>query len=245
MASDYQVTISMSSTTVKDLQNGGYSLYGFKAVQSTNGGGAPLVWFKVSAKSLSLTTEVAWQEQYQAYVSKSSIIPNGEIKASNDVNIDLGQEWKVDEAGAGPVVSGSVPTAIEILNTTSSEWPSSGISQMQAGEANPLCAFPLYGNQMDVIAPIEKVLFMFATNQVDTGTVIFQAFTQGLMIDLTSDNERGVSYDINQGWSWGGYNWGQSVPPSTNLVPFLIESPSAIASRPDIARKALTLPPES
>lgn len=242
MASDYEVTIKMSSDTVNALQDGNYSLYGFKAVQSTQGGGAPLVWFKISAEKLSLTTEVDWQVQYQAYVSKDSIIPNGQVTASNAVDVNLGQKWEVDKTGSGPVVKGSVPTAIELLNTAASEWPSAGISQMQAGKANPLCAFPLYGNQMDVIAPIEKVLFMFATNQVDTGTVIFQAFTQGVLIDLTSDNQRGVSYDINQGWSWGGFNWAQSIPPTTNLVPFLIEHPSSLARKADAPRRALALP---
>jgi len=92
-------------------------------------------------------------------------------------------------------------------------------------EATPLCAFPLFGNNMDVIIPIEKVLLMFSTTPVNTGTVIEQSYGSGLLIDLTAENHRSVGYDINKGWSWGGYSWAQSVPPSAELVPLLIEPP--------------------
>jgi hypothetical protein len=223
----YQVAISMSTATVSALVNGNYLLYGFKAVQAAQGGGAPLVWFNTGTYSAS--TVVSWQELYQAYTSNSAIIPNGQIVASFAADIDLGQTLQVQAGGIGTVVNGGPDVAISVLNQTSTPF-TCGISQVQAGVATPLCAFPLYGNGLDVIAPIEKVLLMFSSLPVNTGTVVFQAYSQGILIDLTADNQRSVAFDINTGWSWGGFSWAQIVPPSSNLVPLLIE-PATVSSK--------------
>ena len=94
-----------------------------------------------------------------------------------------------------------------------------------------MCAFNLYGNSLDVIAPIEMVLFMFASDQINTGTVIEKAFSQGLLIDLTGapNNTRTVSFDINKGWEWGGERWATKVPPSSKLIPLLIQNSAALS----------------
>ena len=80
---------------------------------------------------------------------------------------------------------------------------------------------------------------MFATDQVNTGTVIFKAFSTSLMVDLTADNVRNVGFDINTGWSWGGFSWGREYPPNADLVPLLIENPS-FAPATQFERLALT-----
>jgi hypothetical protein len=225
---DYNVDIEMSPATVQALLTGNYYLYGFKAVQSTQGGGAPLVWFK--SQTFSTSTVVAWETLYQAYTSTSQIIPNGKITASFAADIDLGQTLSVGLGGIGTVTAGGPPFAISILNTTSTPF-TCGISQVENGTASPLCAFPLFGNNLDVIAPIEKVLLMFSTIPVNTGTVIMQSYSSSLLIDLTSDTSRTVSYDINGGWSWGGFSWATQYPPSSNLVPLLIETATATSKR--------------
>jgi hypothetical protein len=218
----YKVTINMKPETVTKLVDGLYNLYGFKAVQSTQGGGAPLVWFKMD--EFSANNHVDWTVQYQAYTSRSVIIPNGQITASYNTDIDLGQQLNVVAGGTGSVASGGPSTAISIYNTTETPF-ACGISEVVAGTAKALCAFPLYGTQLDVMAPIAKVLLMFSTNPVNTGTVIEQAYSPGIFIDLTAKNERTVDYDINTGWSWGGAVWARQIPPNANLVPLLIESP--------------------
>lgn len=215
----YQVTVTMSPTTVTTLLASNFILYGFKAVQSASAG-TPLVWFQT--ESFSANTVVSWTEQYQAYTSTSTIIPDGEIVASFSAPINLGQQMNVSAGGLGTVVGGGPATAISILNTTSTPY-TTGVSQVTGGVAQPICAFPLYGNNEDVIAPIEKVLLMFSTIPVNTGTVIEQSYGPGLLIDLTASNQRTVSYDINAGWSWGGYNWAQQIPASSDLIPLLID----------------------
>ncbi|NLS21017.1 hypothetical protein HGP16_31445 [Rhizobium sp. P40RR-XXII] len=220
-ATDYGVTISMDQNTVAALSSGNYSLFGFKGVQTSAGGGVPLVWFK--SDDFGLDTEVSWEVQYEAYTSRSAIIPNGQIKGLSSYAIDLGQMLEVETPqGTGSVVDGT-EGMISIENLTTTQV-TCGISEVVDGTAQPLCAFPLYGNGLDAIVPIQKVMFTFSTNTVNTGTVIEKAYSQSILIDLTAKTHREVSFDINEGWSWGGFSWAQAIRPSTNVVPLLIES---------------------
>jgi len=223
-ATQYEIDITMDDTTVNALVGGNYNLYGFKAVQTTQSGGAPLVWFTLPDTGYSALTQLMWSVQYEAYTSHSSIIPSGQVKASFTAPIALGQTLEVEAAGIGPVKNGGTAQAISLLNTTNTQF-TCGIAQHSAdGSNNPMCAFPLYGEQLDVIVPIEKVLLMFSSVPINTGTVIEQAYGPAILIDLTSASLRAVSYDINDGWSWGGFGWAQTVTATENLVPLLIES---------------------
>ena len=220
----YQVDIDMEVSTVETLRNQGFLLYGFKAVRAPLGGGAPVTWFK--SETYSTNTDVTWETKFEAYTSNSAIIPNGRIEASNHVGIDLEQTFKVTgSGGTGSVVGGGTRSAISILNETSKQF-TCGISQVRGGVASPMCAFPIYGNHLDVIAPIEKVLLLFSTRPVNTGTVIEQSYGPAIFIDLTGapDNRRQVSYDLNGGWSWDGGVWAKKIRPSESLVPLLIEN---------------------
>lgn len=222
-ATQYEIDVTMSPDTVTALVQGNYNLYAFKAVQATQGGGAPLVWFQLPPDDYSTRTQVVWEVQYQAYTSRSKIIPNGKVTASFSTDIDLGQTLNVAAGGTGDVTTGGPKQAVSVNNTTTTQF-TCGISQRAGGSTNPMCAFPLYGQHLDVMAPIEKVLLIFSTTPVNTGTVIEQAYSPGVLIDLTSSNERTVNYDINKGWSWGGFSWGRGVAAKESLVPLLIET---------------------
>lgn len=227
-ATSYGITIEMSQDTVSALSNGNYSLYGFKAVQSSVGGGAPLVWFQ--SNSFGLSTDVDWQIQYEAYTSRSEIIPGGQIKGLSSYEIDLGQQLTITTPqGSGSVGSGDTPLGIEIYNETTTQV-TCGISEVVGGTAEPLCAFPLYGTGLDAIVPIQKVMLTFATKQVNTGTVIEKAYSQSILVDLTSANQRKVNFDINEGWSWGGFSWAQTVAANSKVGPLLIEDNSSYAA---------------
>ncbi len=221
MASPYEIDISLSPDTIAALKNEGFSLYAFKAVQCNVQGAAPLVWFKTS--NFLPSTQVVWQEQYQAYVSASQIISGGAINAQNSIDMNLGDTAEVDEYGNLASASGGTESAISVLNQDLQPW-TIGISQLTNGVANPMCAIPLNGNMMDVVAPIERVLLTFATNTVDTGTVQYKCFSSALLVDLAAAQTRAVSFDINRDWSWDGGTWAWSVPPHANLVPLLITS---------------------
>lgn len=226
-ATSYGVSIIMPQETVEALSTGNYSLYGFKAVQTNAGGGSPLVWFK--SNDYGKDTGVSWKIQYEAYTSRSAIIPNGRITGLNSYSADLGQRLEVDTPqGTGYVKNGTAGN-ISVENLTSTPM-TCGISEVVEGKAEPLCAFPLYGNGLDAMVPIQKVMFTFSTKTVNTGTVIEKAYSQSILIDLTSATHREVAFDINDGWFWGGYNWASAIRPSTNVVPILIEDSASFKS---------------
>lgn len=231
----YEVKIAMDQNTVTLLNQGNFFLYGFKAVRTTQAG-APLVWFQT--KQYGLSTDLQWQEDYQAYTSTSQIVPQGQIKATNSYPIGLDNTLNVTNAtGTGSVdtTQGTVG-AITIHNQTTTQF-ACGISQTEpGGTVTPMCAFPLYGGNLDVIAPIEQVLLMFSSTPVNTGTVIEQAYSPGIIIDLTAENTRQVNYDINMGWTWDGGTWAASVQASQSLVPLLIQSSPSLARRQLAAR---------
>lgn len=220
------VTIQMSSQTVQQLLQSGFTLYGFKAVQTSIGGGAPLVWY--ATQRYSQSTVVSWTADYHAYTSTSQIVPNAQIQAIFQTQIALGQTLQVQQMGIGQVVDGGTPGAISILNQTTQQF-TTGIGQPNSNGPASLCAFPLFGNMIDVIAPSEQVLLMFATQPVNFGTVIFQAFAPGLLIDLTGVSSRNVTFDINNGWSAGGASWAQNISASSSLPPLLIRSSFQVA----------------
>jgi hypothetical protein len=219
MATQYGINVGMSSETVSALRNGGFALYGFKAIQCSAAGGAPLVWFK--QLSFMNQTQISWQEQYQAYVSTDQIISGGTVHASSAINIGLGQTATADGNGNLTASSNGTPGAVSILNQGSAPW-TAGISQTTNGQSNPICALPLYGHMLDVLAPLEKVLLTFASNTVNTGAVLYRSMSSSVMIDLTDAAQRSVTFDINQGWSWDGGTWASSVEANAQLVPLLI-----------------------
>lgn len=228
----YKITITMPQATVQGLQNSVYSLYAFKGVSApSTKGGVPLVWF--SSTTFSQTTVVSWEEQYDGYTSQSAIIPQGTITAGASYPMDLGTILNItDSAGDGNVVSGGTINALSLNNTTTSPFPSAGISQLNAttNQTSPLCAFPLSGGNLSVFAPIEIVVLGFATHSVDTGTVIMQSFTPAAQFNLTVENELAVAYGINTGWASTDPNI-TLLPSGTDLVPVLLRASASLSKR--------------
>jgi hypothetical protein len=223
----------MTQDTVNNLTSNKYQLYAFKGVQ-TSASGYPVVWFVTT--TFGLTTAVKWSEQYQAYTTTGSLVPGGSVTATNPYNINLHQTFDVTgSSGTGVVVNGGVESAITIANQTSPGVPFiAGISEIVGTSSNPLCAFTLFGTTTLQIAPVEQVLLMFATQTYNTGAVIENAFTSGVLVDLTASNQRSVNYDINTGWSslpTAGASWAQLVSNNAPLAPLLIDTPTATASR--------------
>jgi hypothetical protein len=226
MATPYQIQITMSQDTIAALKSSGYALYGFKAVKNGNSNAAPLVWFKSQRQDLLTNTTINWVEQYQAYISNGQIISGGTIDASNAANMNLGQTANVNKYGNLDAVNKGNSLAISLNNPSQTPYMASGISQLISGKASPMIALPLYGETEEEFIPIEKVLLMFATPTVNTGTVLYQSYTEGVLLDLTaaegSPKTRAVNYEMNTGWDWGKQAWGTSVPANEDLVPILI-----------------------
>jgi hypothetical protein len=220
MPRSYGITVTMDENTVAQLQRDRCVLYAFKAVRGA-ADGRPLVWCR--REDFSLPMKVSWSETYTAYTSTDTrIIPGTQILASASYDIEPGQTLMVmNHEGTGQVILGSDPRAITISNQTTAQFVC-GISHPISEGIQPFCAFPLPGNGEVLITPIEKVFLMFATEPLDTGTVVEQSFSQGVLVDLTVDREQTVEYVIDRGWT--PKPGAEVVPPDTNLVSLLITS---------------------
>jgi hypothetical protein len=227
-ATSYQISITMPQETADTLASQGYQLYGFKAVNGPSNG-KPVVWFATSAYGL--TTKVQWSESYRVFTSRSAVIsPNTQVSVDNDYDAGLQDVLTVTSpTGTGQVVNGGPDDSISVVNGTSTPF-TCGISQLKSdGTYGPLAVFPLFGNSEDEMVPVEKVFLMFASNTINTGTVIEKSFSSGILVDMTGATAdasgaltRAVSYDLNASWSDNSATWGTVLPPNTSLVPLLI-----------------------
>ncbi|KAA0582301.1 hypothetical protein FZ983_07380 [Azospirillum sp. B21] len=224
MSTTYSVAVTMDQNTLTTLKNNGFILYGFKGISTPNGSSAqPTVWF--STNQYLTSTTISWTENYKAYISSQQIQANTTIDASNNISADLGNLVTVDGNGMLTVsTTGGTSGAVSVYDNSSNPY-TTGLSQAaNGGPATPLCALSLLGQTTDVIVPIEYVLLMFATQTVDTGTVLYNAYTQSIAVDLTGApaNSRSVSYVVNQGWQTDGATWATVYPPNAALKPLLI-----------------------
>jgi hypothetical protein len=221
--SGYSINITYDADTQKALNNT-YTLYGCKAVKSPLPGGQPLAWF-IDSTFLGEGLSVTWNESYQGFISKSKLISGGVITTDASIDADPGDKVYVDDSGNLTAGNGGDPHGITIVNKSSTPY-TCGISELQGTTMVPMCAFALHGMSGDDIVPIEKVLLYFQTQPVDTGTVLEQTGTQGVLVDLTENPNVAVTYDIDKGWSTlpPGASWAQLIDPASPLVPLLITS---------------------
>jgi len=219
-ATEYSAQITMSAETVTQLQENGYQLYGFKGFDGPPNG-VPVVWF--STNVFSENTTISWTEQYAAYTSlQTNLAPGTQVVASSSSEITLGQLDTIGIGGVGTVSNDGSAGEIAVLNKTTTQF-TCGLSVMNltTGSANPICALPLFGLALDNFAPIELVYFMFATDAVNTGVVIEQAFAPGIQVDMSGGiTSAALEFDINTGWSGPGYT--TNYPADQNLLPVLV-----------------------
>jgi hypothetical protein len=221
MSNTYSVTINIPAATLAKLAANSYSLYAFKVVKGPKGS-VPVVWF--STQTFEEQTIVSWTEQYNAYTSQSQQLnPNTHIVATASCGVDLGDLVTVAAGGIPTVQEGPDPLGVSILNNTTTDFVC-GLSQQQGTSStyNPVCAFPLIGSMQDEIIPIEQVFLMFATQEVDTGTVLEMSISWGALIDLTSNNQMIATYDLTQLGGWIQAPDVTPYQPDTSLVPLLI-----------------------
>lgn len=216
----YMINIELSPETIGALAQNGYTLYALKAVKTMARGGAPLLWY--GATDFTSVMQVVWEDQYAAFISTSQIIANGVVVATARVDIGLDQTAYVAQTGRMTVGADGVAGAVSILNQGDQQW-TTGLFQSIAAWPSLVCALPLYGQALDVIAPVEQVLLMFSTNTASTGTVTYRAWAPGLLVDLSAQNTSTVQFDINTGWNPLGASATQ-VNANQDLVPLLIQN---------------------
>jgi hypothetical protein len=100
------------------------------------------------------------------------------------------------------------------------------VTESQAGNGGVVSfADPQFSTEMSVeIDSDERALLLFANMPMNVGTPISALPAPGMLLDLTQDSAPQVSYDINDGWNWGGLPWGTEVNPGTEVQPLLAPS---------------------
>lgn len=218
------VTIQMPPDTVQQLASQGYSLIAFKAVQISEGGPLPALWYQT--QSFSTATTIGWTDGFTAFTSLSQIVQGGQIPASASYPARIGSTLMVTAPdGTGSVSPQGSAGAISIENQTQNPFIC-GIGQTVNGQQNILCAAPLYGEFLVMIAPVRRVLLMITAEPIATGTLMARAPSEGILVDFTAPGtvSRTVNFDIDNGWSWGGGTWGQLVFANSDLIPLLIQN---------------------
>lgn len=227
------LTVMMDQVTASALLKSGYRLYAFKAVRNSDLAGQVLVW--LASDTYGLKTVIVWNAAYAAYVTRSQQDPP-EIDAT--FPIACGQTLSITDAlGTGNVLNTGQPGAYTIQNNSDVAFRA-GIAQQAAGSPapQPLSAFPLYGNSVQVITPVERILLAFSTRSWQMGQAVDSlaaprlastaehAGTGALLVDMDGAGSMGrsVQFDINRGWDWGAAGWGQSVPVTAPLASVLI-----------------------
>lgn len=247
MATNYTVTVSMTSNTVNALLAEGSQLVTFAATQGTDKQALPLVW--AVAASFGTTYTLSWTASYGAFASSTAvaagamIAPGGSPPTS--AAIGLGQTFSVSAGPVGSVVTGGVPSLITIGNTTSSPF-SCGLEQMLNNALVPFCAYPLYGNNTQALMPLPIVVMFFTTAPLEVGEAYSPEMAMAMMINkpitaddtgpaveinLSGQTTAEVSYDINNGWTWQQGQQAQTIQASA-IVPTLIQpTPPATLAR--------------
>ncbi|UEM07017.1 hypothetical protein JL101_028835 (plasmid) [Skermanella rosea] len=225
----YSIQITMDQDTLTDLIGSGFRLLVFKAVCTTMGGGAPVVWFQTTGYSLSNT--VGWNTSTEAYTSPtaSTTLAQGQpVVASTTYSITAGQTLQVTSAaGTGEVVANGSATEIYIDNTTTSEFLCGLCQQLSwqgvGGAYEPTFALPLYGGIIDVVTPAETVLIAFDTDPLTAGMAAYQLLSPALLVDFSETGETtlDVTYAINTNWAANTAACYSQVAAGEELAPLL------------------------
>jgi hypothetical protein len=232
----YSVVIDIDSQSVTTLLQNGYWLYAFQGADGP-ADGVPVVWFNTQA--ISAVNTITWEEYYSGYTSTTTnLAPGTQIVATFSAPMSLGQEMSVAAGGIGTVTNTGTPGYLEVLNTTNTPY-TCGVSVLNPSTnlSNPIAAFPLFGQGLDSFVPVEYCFFMFATQAVNTGSVVEQSFAPGILINMTGQTAPvTVSFDINNGWSGPGNT--TNYPANASLQ-MLINPGGASAASVRAAQRAL------
>ena len=194
---NFSVNIAISQENVTTLKQQGFKLFGFKAVNVSVQGGSSVIWYETNQYLAS--TDVKREEKYQAYISQDTqISPQTPIQESNSADIELGQRMTISTTGSLNVTKDEPTNAVSVVADTGVSW-TTGLNQLVDGVLKPLCAVPILSGFLDQFVPINKVLLMLATRPFVSGTVIVQAFSPGILVDLTGVGSRKISFDIGIG----------------------------------------------
>ncbi|MEK2475310.1 MULTISPECIES: hypothetical protein [Streptomyces] len=219
---EYTVRVTIDKDSIKEMDK--YTLYGFKAVR-TSGDAEPVVWF--ADNSYTTDTDIAWHTEYQAYASPYA--QTGPISTYHPEDIQLGETFVVESKKCLGRVDGKPdPTKpITVTNRVPETKFRVGIAQKPSisEEFRPLCTSTMIADGTNAFSPVEKVLLIFATAEIDEGAVITRAFSAGVLIDLTGAAKRSVTFSTQKSWGWAkDAKWAEKITQDDPITKHLISA---------------------
>ncbi|MFA6117246.1 MAG: hypothetical protein WC729_24825 [Sphingomonas sp.] len=214
----HSLTITLSSQTLDELKQGGFTLYAFLPVQCSNRTGVPLVWQRIDQYLGRIPVD--FPAALSAYASTSTIAPNAAVEPDSVSAVKPGQlvtfsgsAWTLSTAGLAPDVVGIVSAAAQSFGC--------GLAADQV----PFCAFTLLAGALVPITPIKAICLMFATSDYDAGVYMVNALGPTMLVTLADGVERQVAYDVATGWSPTGVDWAMVANAGTSLKDLLLLRP--------------------
>jgi hypothetical protein len=222
MANSYGITVTLDSYTLGKLQAGNYSLQVFKGAKGNQSTALPTLWFSVS--QFSSTVALNWTEQYGAYVDNQTVADGVVVDISSEKAMNLGDLMTLlSDGDTNVTTTGGRDGAITVFSQQTTEWLCGMTQSMNGSAPTPICAFPLFGSQADLMEPYETVVLMFASAQVATGTVVEEAISSSITVTLSGSAPTiTVAFDMNLGWNSGGNPAAIVNPLPINLAEVLI-----------------------
>jgi hypothetical protein len=229
MTTEYRLNIHFSAETANALVSGNFSLLALQSSQSTIDGGQPVLWLKshfTDPAAAELVIQVS--DESGAYVSASPIISGRVISPAAQSMLRYGQVMRIQADGRVAISYDGPAGGLSILNESTIPW--------SCGLTNPskaIAAVPLYGLMMNTFAPVPRLLVAITSYPGYVEQSVLESIeADGFLADFKGVTDRDVTFDINKGWGWGGWSWGQILPARTPLAPALIEWSVAPASSP-------------
>lgn len=202
MATTYSISISLDNETLAALQANGYQLQVFKGVKGPSSG-RPTLWSGIT--TFAPQVKLSWQVQYGGYTDLQTLQNGIVVNASGQRQMELGDTLTLESDGSLSLSTNGMEGAFAIASNQTQEWLCGLTQSMNGAAPSAICAFPLFGQQTDYMEPYETVALVFASGQIDTGTVVEEAESSFCLVTLSGSNTSiGLSFDINKGWDTNG-----------------------------------------
>lgn len=229
MPSTHQITVNMSASTVSELLASGFVLWAMIPVQCSDKSALPVVW--QGMQNFSATTGLSWSLATLGYTSYTPLQPGTRVSIGYSVAMQLGQVLNIAAGAVGTVASHGIPGTISFINSVTTPF-TSGLALPVGGSPVAICAAPLYGNNIQCVAPTNQIFLMFSNRPLTAGQTIVYSTGPGFLANFATANTQSlvVNYEIDSAWSWGGFAWGSAVPPLSNLQQLLVQQPSSMAA---------------
>jgi hypothetical protein len=198
MATIYQISISLSSETIQQLQAGDYSLQVFKGIKCNQRGALPALWY--SDQQFTNTIELNWTDDFSGYISNQTLAPGTIVDIGNNIPVSLGSQITLEPDGSIMTTSGP-DSVVTVINEQNTPYICGFTQSLNGGIPSAICALPLFPQQPDVMAPYGTLVLAFSTGNLSPCTLVEHTATPSVTVLLAAQAPSvSIAFDINYGW---------------------------------------------